>query len=155
MWYNTRYHGKSLIPGNWVFNILELFFFWPCHSACGFLVPWAGIYPAPPALGAQSLNHWTTREVSGTLNHFCSSEPFLAHCCFGVLVPFLLLSFPFYHLCWFLWPFPAPSREGVDGGGETGWLSPLTWVMAPQMDNNGPGSRLVCFSLHIWSRPLC
>ena len=27
------------------------------------LVPWPEIQPEPPALGAQSLNHWTTREV--------------------------------------------------------------------------------------------
>ena len=27
------------------------------------LVPWAGIKPRPPALGAQSLSYWTTREV--------------------------------------------------------------------------------------------
>ena len=29
------------------------------------LVPWPGIKPGPPALGARSLNHWTTREVPG------------------------------------------------------------------------------------------
>ena len=28
------------------------------------LVPWAGIEPRPPALGARSLCHWTTREVT-------------------------------------------------------------------------------------------
>ena len=27
------------------------------------LVPWPGIEPRPPALGAWSLNHWTTRKV--------------------------------------------------------------------------------------------
>ena len=32
---------------------------------CGMwdLVPWPGIKPGPPALGSQSLSHWTTREV--------------------------------------------------------------------------------------------
>ena len=51
-------------------------------------------------------------------------------------MPFLLLSFPFYHLCWFLWPFPAPSREGADGGvGKLGgcrhWLElwPHRWII--------------------------
>ena len=29
------------------------------------LVPWPGIEPGPPALGAWSLSHWTTREVLG------------------------------------------------------------------------------------------
>ena len=33
--------------------------------SCGMqdLVPWPGIEPRSPALGARSLNHWTTREV--------------------------------------------------------------------------------------------
>ena len=33
------------------------------HVACGILVPRPGIKPMSPALEAQSLNHWTTREV--------------------------------------------------------------------------------------------
>ena len=32
-------------------------------AACGNLVPWPGVEPVPLALGAQSLSHWTTREV--------------------------------------------------------------------------------------------
>ena len=35
--------------------------------ARGILVPQQQIEPAPPALQAQSLNHWTTREVLNTL----------------------------------------------------------------------------------------
>ena len=31
------------------------------------LVPWPGTEPGPPALGAQSLSHWTTRKVPHTL----------------------------------------------------------------------------------------
>ena len=47
------------------FFIKNLFFiFWLCHAACGILVSWPGIEPAPPALEAQSLNHWTMREVA-------------------------------------------------------------------------------------------
>ena len=36
--------------------------------SCGMwdLVPWRGIEPGPPALGAGSLSHWTTREVPGS-----------------------------------------------------------------------------------------
>ena len=30
--------------------------------ACGILVPRPGIEPLPPAMEAQTLNHWTTRE---------------------------------------------------------------------------------------------
>ena len=37
--------------------------FWLCCVACGILVPQPGIEPAPPAVEAQSLNHWTAREV--------------------------------------------------------------------------------------------
>ena len=34
------------------------------------LVPRPGIEPGPPALGVQSLSHWTTREVPALLNIF-------------------------------------------------------------------------------------
>ena len=37
--------------------------FWPCHTACGFLVPRPGIQPILLVLEAQSLNHWTTEDV--------------------------------------------------------------------------------------------
>ena len=38
--------------------------------SCGVwdLVPWPEIEPRPPELGAQSLNHWTTREVPRDIN---------------------------------------------------------------------------------------
>ena len=41
--------------------------FWPHCMSCGILVSWPGIEPMSPAVEAQSLNHWTTREVSTTL----------------------------------------------------------------------------------------
>ena len=34
--------------------------------ACGILVPQQGMEPEPPAMEAQSLNHWTAREVTGS-----------------------------------------------------------------------------------------
>ena len=43
--------------------LLFFFFFWPCRTACGILVPQPGIKPMPPAVEAWSLNHWTAREV--------------------------------------------------------------------------------------------
>ena len=49
------------ILAQFVYLYLFIFTFW--HVACGILVPWPGIEPMPPALGAQNLNHWTTREV--------------------------------------------------------------------------------------------
>ncbi|KAB0372384.1 hypothetical protein FD755_016176, partial [Muntiacus reevesi] len=44
-------------------HILCSYFF--SHTMCHVesLVPWPGIKLVPPALGAQSLNHWTSREV--------------------------------------------------------------------------------------------
>ena len=44
-------------------NILLFFFFLLCHRACRILVPQPGIKPMPSAVEAQSLNHWTIREV--------------------------------------------------------------------------------------------
>ena len=38
------------------------FFFGPCCTACGILVPRPGIEPGPSAVRAQSPNYWTTRE---------------------------------------------------------------------------------------------
>ena len=40
-----------------------ILFFWPHYVACGTLVSWPGIELALPALGVQSLSHWSTREV--------------------------------------------------------------------------------------------
>ena len=56
-------------------TVLYCFLIWTYHSACGILALWPGIKPSPPALKkAQSLNHWTTREVhpyltAGTHTH--------------------------------------------------------------------------------------
>ena len=40
--------------------VFWVFFGW---AACGILVAWPGIKPVGPAVGAQSLNHWATRDV--------------------------------------------------------------------------------------------
>ena len=37
----------------------------PTNTACGILVPGPEREPVPPAVEAQGLNHWTTREVLG------------------------------------------------------------------------------------------
>ena len=64
--------------------------------SCGMwdLVPWLGLKPRPPALEAQSLSPWTTREVSCkaflipfklfrifqiVVKHLCSRDPPLLH----------------------------------------------------------------------------
>ena len=43
-------------------------FFWPCHMACGILVPQPGIELRPSKVRAQSLNHWTTRQFLGYMS---------------------------------------------------------------------------------------
>ena len=39
------------------------FFFFAYHEACRILVLYPGMEPMTPAVEAQSLNHWTTREI--------------------------------------------------------------------------------------------
>ena len=41
---------------------ITIFFFWPHHTDCGIPVPRPGTKPGPPAVEAQSNNHWTARE---------------------------------------------------------------------------------------------
>ena len=52
-------HDIYFTEGDSYFN----FIFWSCHVVCGVLVPWPGMEPIPAALEAQSLNHWTSKEV--------------------------------------------------------------------------------------------
>ena len=42
----------------------SIFLLWLCHEACGILVLRLRIKPTHLELEAQSLNHWTTREVT-------------------------------------------------------------------------------------------
>ena len=87
---NTTYKLSLLLKNNWLYKVLQskklkwlklCFFHLPCPRfpflfsiffylavlglSCNMwdLVPWAGIEAGSPALGAQSLSHWTTREV--------------------------------------------------------------------------------------------
>ena len=57
------------IETSWLyFHFIYLFLkFWPHHMAWGILVPQPGIEPVLPSMGAQSLNHGTTREVPNCL----------------------------------------------------------------------------------------
>ena len=56
--------GKLVFKTGYVFILLiYLKFFWPCHAACGILVPLPGIELVSPAVEAWSLNHWTAREA--------------------------------------------------------------------------------------------
>ena len=57
-WTELRFpHGKFTIT----FFLFFFNFFWPCLMVCGSLVLWSEIEPL--SLEAQSLNHWTAREV--------------------------------------------------------------------------------------------
>ena len=62
-----RAHSSNLTHGLWCLDVpsctLYSFFYCLHQEAQGISVPWPGIEPVPPALGAQSLNHWTTKEV--------------------------------------------------------------------------------------------
>ena len=80
-------HACFLLRSLWGFFCLFVVFF-DCIScgmrnlSCGLwdLVPWPGLEPGPPALGARSLSHQTTREVSIVLNYY-----FLLYLCFMIL----------------------------------------------------------------------
>lgn len=58
---NVSAHKKHL--GSLFLLLLLYLIFWLYCAACGVPVPQLGIEPVAPALEAQSLNHWTTREV--------------------------------------------------------------------------------------------
>ena len=58
--------GTSKTPGRIPDKALALFFFfWPCHVACGILVPWPGIEPGLSAL-------WMHRVLTGPPGNFQS-----------------------------------------------------------------------------------
>ena len=67
----TRRHDNTHPPPSQVVGLdqgefcplLFVCLFWPCHVACGILVPRPGMEPIPPAVEVRSLNHWTAREV--------------------------------------------------------------------------------------------
>ena len=53
-----------LLYGNCISKgCLSLFFFLPCFTACGIFIPWPWTESVCPGVEAQSLNHWTMREV--------------------------------------------------------------------------------------------
>ena len=56
---------ESELPGTFKKYLLFIFLA-PLGLSCMWdLVSGSGIKPEPPALGAQRLSHWTTREVTG------------------------------------------------------------------------------------------
>ena len=93
------------------FSLSFFLFFWAHHSARGILVPQPGIEPAPPAVEARSLNHWTAREVPSS-SHSCpllglKDKGRARHRC--PLVPGDWSWFSIPHPCLFLFFFPLPA----------------------------------------------
>ena len=56
---------------------VKLFFFWPCHAACGIPVPWPGIEPAPPWIGSAESQ---PLDLQGSLNLFLNMLKFQILC---------------------------------------------------------------------------
>ena len=71
------------------------------------LVPWPGIEPKPPALGAQSLTHWTTREVP---KKGFSKHRFVLRDMLSLAVVTVLPSFILHH--WFSRGSPRERTGG-------------------------------------------
>ena len=64
----SRQLARRVIQSNLYKDVPFLFVcfggvFWPRCVACRILVPPPGMEPVPPAVEAQSPNHWTAREV--------------------------------------------------------------------------------------------
>ena len=55
--------GEPCVGPHMAQQICPTFFFFGCTIGYRILVPWPGIEPMPPALEAENLNHWTTREA--------------------------------------------------------------------------------------------
>ena len=66
---SSKYSGAGTSSVFFFFFLI----FWPHHSSCGILVSWPGIEPVAPVGEAWGLNHWTPREVFGTLFFNCWS----------------------------------------------------------------------------------
>ena len=95
-------------------NFLKYLFIW-LHQVCYHtwdLVPWPGIEPGPPALLAQSLSRWTTREVplsaclSGNLNSLYEGPPAASS---GPALHHYLVPLPLF-FCSRDGPFPRATR---------------------------------------------
>ena len=74
------------------------------------LVPRPGIEPGPPALGAQSLSHWTTKEVP---QHFFLVKP----CCQTLITGF--------HVCYLWGPKTRDLEDTLIAYGEWCWIRDL------------------------------
>ena len=90
-----------MYPHFWLSKFLFFFF---CHTtACRVLVPPSGIEPLHPAVEARSPNHWTAREVPGSVNSCTARVAIPIATLRGILVAGRVLSLPF--------PIQLPPRS--------------------------------------------
>ena len=71
-------------------HLVLFFIFWPYHTAWGILVLQPATEPAPPALEAQSFNHWTTRDVFSYVDVLLYVE-------WEYYLSFLYVEWEYYH----------------------------------------------------------
>ena len=113
-------------------------FFWRCQGTCRILLPRPGIEPVPLVLEAQSLNHWTTREVpQNGLRWFCDMQEeknWRVRNCRPLLLPCIhvyriiySLSKPLFNTSDGLGPLPGLENTAM----HRSWAlpSPFLWTM--------------------------
>ena len=85
-----------IMSHDFIYQFQFNFLFLPHHEACGILVPQSEIKPTSPATEAQSLNHWTAREVPWLIYFITWNLYFLIlYTCFtycGFDLHFLIIS---------------------------------------------------------------
>ena len=84
---------------------------WTLSCSMWDLFPWSGVEPGPPALGVQSLSHWTTREVPGQhcFGTACGSSSLICRI-FGICSTFPALSVC-HDYC--VWDWKFVGKENV------------------------------------------
>ena len=114
-------------------------------AVCGILVPWPGIEPTLPAVEAQSLNHWITKQVSCcccccSFSHVRLCDP-IDGSPLGSAVPGILQA---RTLEWVAWNFPNAWKWKVKVKSLSRvWLFETPWTAAyqtpPPMGFSRPG----------------
>ena len=110
--------GLNLFKNEFI-ELSELEDFWLHHAACGILVPTPGIKAVPPAVEAQSLNHWTAREVPLESNFkilFCIKTSLIYYyfsLFFFVIYLFIYLFLAVLSLLCCVWAFSSCGERGL------------------------------------------
>ena len=82
--YQTYWNGPGNLLFVFIFFFNFFFFFAALGPSCSMwdTAPRPGIEPGPPALAAQSLSHWTTREVPRILTFILGKQILESAVCF-------------------------------------------------------------------------